>query len=198
MSAIRVAYADPPYLHQSKKHYGDHPDYAGEVDHTALIARLVADYPDGWALSCSSPSLRQLLPLCPADVRVAAWVKPFHAFKKGVRPAYAWEPVIFMGGRNRGHKPPERGGKATTPKDWVAENITLKRGLVGAKPERFCFWLFDLLNLQPGDVLDDLFPGSGAVAAAWERYQERAAPAVPFLLFEVPACPPSTSSAPPP
>jgi len=47
---VRFAYADPPYPGQSKKHYGDHPDYAGEVDHPALIAQLVAEYPDGWAL----------------------------------------------------------------------------------------------------------------------------------------------------
>ena len=38
--------------------------------------------------------------MCPAGVRVGAWVKTFCAFKKGVRPAYAWEPVIFTGGRN--------------------------------------------------------------------------------------------------
>jgi hypothetical protein len=31
--AVKIAYADPPYPGQAKKHYGDHPDYAGEVDH---------------------------------------------------------------------------------------------------------------------------------------------------------------------
>ena len=69
---VRVAFADPPYVGQAAKHYRHHPDYAGEVDHAVLIARLVQDYPDGWALSASSPSLRIILPMCPADVRVAA------------------------------------------------------------------------------------------------------------------------------
>ncbi len=71
---MRFSYADPPYLGQAAKHYADQPDYAGEVDHAELIERLCRDYPDGWALSCSSPSLKVLLPLCPDDVRVTVSV----------------------------------------------------------------------------------------------------------------------------
>jgi hypothetical protein len=167
---MRVAYADPPYIGQAKRHYGNESTYAGEVDHEALIRQLVAEFSDGWALSCSSPSLRYLLPLCPDDVRIGAWVKPFHAFKKGVRPAYAWEPVIYRGGRNVGHPPPPKGGKATTPRDWVSANITLQKGLVGVKPPAVCAWIFDLLGMQAGDTLVDLFPGSGAVTEAWAVY----------------------------
>ena len=167
---MRFAYADPPYMGMAKKHYRHDPQCA-EVDHAELIARLLPY--DGWALSCSSPSLRHILPLCPDDVRIGAWVKPFHVFKKGVRPAYAWEPVIFCGGRNKNHPPPPKGGPATTPRDFVSANITLKRGLVGAKPEAFCFWLFDLLGMQPDDAFDDLFPGSGAVTEAWEKWQNQ-------------------------
>src|SRR4051812_47824709 len=48
---LRMAYADPPYIGQSKKHYGDHEDYAGEVDHGEMVEMLVRDYPDGWAIS---------------------------------------------------------------------------------------------------------------------------------------------------
>lgn len=158
------AYADPPYYGKGRRFYGDHPDAAvwdSIEGHQALIARLVSDYPDGWAMSASSNSLRLLLPLCPEDCRVAAWVKPFCAFKKGVRPCYAWEPVIYRGGRNKNHPPPTKGGKQTTPKDYLAESITLKKGLTGAKPERFCRWVLDLLNVIPGDRVDDLFPGTG-------------------------------------
>ena len=162
---MRIAYADPPYIGQSKKHYGNHPDYAGEVDHEALIGQLVADYPDGWALSCSSPSLRYLLPLCPADVRIAAWVKPFAVFKPNVNPAYAWEPVIWCGGRR------QRSRDELTIRDWVSSVIVLQGGTHGTKPEPFCRWLFDLLGLDPDDTFDDLFPGSGAVARAWERWR---------------------------
>lgn len=166
---MRVAIADPPYIGQSKKHYGNHPDYAGEVDHEALIQRLVADFSDGWALCCSSPSLRYLLPLCPPETRVMAWVQPFCAFKINVNPAYAWEPVLVFGGRKR---PREQ----DTVRDWVSAVITLTRGVSGAKPEAFCFWLFEVLGLQPGDEMVDLFPGSGAVTEAWMRYQRQLSP----------------------
>lgn len=159
---MQFAYADPPYPGQAKRHYSHDPRCA-EVDHGELVARLVAEFPDGWALSTSSTALRDVLPLCPPDVRVMAWVKPFASFKPGVNPAYAWEPVIVRGGRKRGRK-------AATVRDWVAENITLKRGLSGAKPRAFCLWLFDVLGAQRGDELADLFPGSGAVTAAWREF----------------------------
>jgi hypothetical protein len=175
---ITVAYADPPYLGQARHYLKHHPEASVWDDpeaHRSLIERLATEYPDGWAMSCSSPSLRVLLPMCPSDVRIGAWVKPFHIFKKGVRPAYAWEPVIYAGGRNVKHPPPLKGGKATTPRDWVSANITLRKGLTGAKPEPFCLWLFDLLNLRPGDTFVDLFPGSGSVGATWQKFQEAVA-----------------------
>lgn len=150
-----VAYADPPYVGQAKRHYDGE-----EVDHRMLIDVLVRHFPDGWGLSCSSPTLRDLLPMCPPEVRVGAWVKPFCAFKKGVRPAYAWEPLIFTGGRNKNHPPPPKGGRATTPKDFVSANITLQRGVVGAKPDQFWLWLFDLMGLQAHDTFVDIFPGT--------------------------------------
>jgi hypothetical protein len=32
-----------------------------------------------------------------------------------------------------------------------------------------------VLNLQPGDTLDDLYPGSGAITLAWDRWQAQRA-----------------------
>ena len=165
---IRVAYADPPYIGCA----GFYPE-KDEVDHGALIARLCDEFPDGWGLSLHSPSLRIILPMCPDDARVMAWVKPFAAFKPNVNPAYAWEPVIVRGGRPRTRE-------QMTVRDWVSSPITLQRGVVGAKPEAFCLWLFEVLNLQPGDELIDLYPGSGAVGRAWEKWQRR-------MTLEVPA-----------
>lgn len=183
VDALAVAFADPPYLgccglygHRHEAPYGCWND---PETHHQLIDWLVAEYPDGWALCASVPSLRTLLPMMPEDVRVGSWVKTFSAFKKGVRPAYAWEPVIWRGGRNPGagfpHKPPERGGKQNTPKDFyethtaaegLACPITLQKGLTGAKPEAFCRWVLDLLNVQPGDIVVDLFPGTGVMGVA--------------------------------
>src|SRR3990172_12321385 len=94
---IRVAYADPPYK---------------EVSHARLVEHLCWHFPDGWALSTSTPGLRIVLPLCPPDVRVGAWVKPFAVFKPGVNLAYAWEPLLWRGGRKR---TPE----GNNTRDWV-------------------------------------------------------------------------------
>jgi len=92
---LRLAYADPPYPGKAWL-YRDHPDYAGEVDHAALIERL-AGY-DGWALSTSPGALPAVLALCPPEVRVAAW----HRGERATRsrwPLHAWEPVVYCGGR---------------------------------------------------------------------------------------------------
>jgi len=153
---VKVAYADPPYVGQAKKHYGSE-----EVDYKNLIIQL--ETYDAWALSCSSPSLKMLLSLCTAQVRIAAWVKPFCIFKPNVDPAYAWEPIIFI---PTGRKSRSR----ATVRDWLSANITLKKGLVGVKPREFSFWLFRLLGMEPEDEFTDLFPGSGAVSehfATW-------------------------------
>jgi hypothetical protein len=161
---MNAAYADPPYIGMAQKHYRDDPQCA-EVDHAELISRLCRDY-DAWALSLSSPTLATILPLCPPDVRVGAWVKPFAVFKANVNPAYAWEPVIFRGGRAIGRN-------IATVTDWVSCSITLQRGVVGAKPARFCYWVFAMLGLEANDTLHDLYPGSGAVGRAWESYRRQ-------------------------
>lgn len=167
---MRFGYADPPYYKCCRLYAHFHPDgrcWDDAETHEKLIGRLVDEFHDGWAMSATSVSLRTILPMCPEDVRIAAWAKSFHVFKKGVRPAYSWEPVIFWRGRNpsNGHKhaPPEKGGKQTTPKDHIVEPITLKKGLTGAKPEKVCRWILDLLGYQEGDEVIDLFPGTGVM-----------------------------------
>jgi hypothetical protein len=100
------------------------------------------------------------------DYRIGAWVKPFASFKPNVNPAYAWEPVLFR---------PARGYDRAdlTLRDWVSEVITLQRGMVGAKPETFCLWLFAILGAKPEDDFIDLFPGSGAVSDAWYKFSHQ-------------------------
>lgn len=162
---MRFAYADPPYLGCGKLYAAHHPDALDWDDpkrHRQLVQQLCDEYPDGWVMSLSSPSLRTILPMCPDDCRWGPWVKPFAVFKPNVNPAYAFEPVIWRGGRKFTRQDP-------TVRDWVSENITLKRGLTGAKPRAFCLWVIDLMNAQPGDDFDDLFPGTGAFTAAWRE-----------------------------
>mgnify|MGYP007071623924 CR=1 FL=1 len=161
---MRIAYADPPYPGCAHL-YRDHPDYGGEVDHSDLIDRL-RGY-DGWVLHTSSVALRSILPLVPPEARVMSWVKGFAAFKKNVPVAYAWEPVIVMAARK-----PTVSGRLVM-RDWIECSITLRRGLVGAKPERVCHWAFEVAGAHPDDDLFDLYPGTGAVTRAWESWRDR-------------------------
>ncbi len=166
---MKMAYADPPYLGLAEKFYGDlHPEaavYDRPETHKLLIERLSDEY-DAWALSMATTTLRLMLPWCPEDVRIGAWVKPFASFKMNVTHAYAWEPVLFRLNRKRTR---EQG----TWRDFIAEPITLQRGFRGAKPEKVCYWIFEGLNLQEGDEFNDLFPGSGAVTRAYEKWRKR-------------------------
>jgi hypothetical protein len=156
---MKFAYADPPYLGQGKKRYGDHPE-AGIWDskeaHLDLIARLCNEFSDGWVLSCNPADLRWILPACPELTRVGAWVKPFHQ----IRPTsvqFAWEPVVFYGGRKIKLRRP-------MVRDWISHTTMRKTGTIGSKPEAFNRWVLDLLGYDPNeDEVHDLFPGSGGM-----------------------------------
>jgi hypothetical protein len=52
----------------------------------------------------------------------------------------------------------------------VSPLTTLPGRVTGTKPAAFCRWVFTLLGAAPGDTLDDLFPGSGAVSRAWAAF----------------------------
>lgn len=165
--ALRIAYADPPYPGLAARYYADRQDYAGEVDHAALLSRLEEHFPDGWALSTSADALPDMLALCPPGVRVAAWFRGERPTPH-VRPLNAWEPVIYKGGREYLSDAGE--GRRLDALVHVARPRTADPfRLVGSKPAAFCYWLFDLLGMLPGDELVDLFPGSGRVAEAWQR-----------------------------
>lgn len=170
---MRIAYADPPYPGCAHL-YRDHPDYAGEVDHRALVAWLQADF-DGWVLHTHVPGLRMMERehILPEDgIRICQWTKTFAAFKRNVSVAFAYEPVIIKAARK-----PVVAGRIVM-RDWIAEPITLKRGLTGAKPEKVCHWAFELVGAEVGDEFVDLFPGTGAVTRAWQSWRRQFAMAM--------------------
>lgn len=174
---MRLAYADPPYPGQAKRHYGDHPDYAGEVNHRYLIDQL-GEY-DGWALSTSEQALQEILSLCPAKqpgthgrryqsfsgVRIIIWAKGGCPFpNEGM---HAFEPVIV------------RGAPAPAPnlRDWLVcepEYFQWRprppEYVKGQKPGPVMEWIFRWLGAEPDDTLDDIYPGSGGVTRTWERW----------------------------
>lgn len=163
----RLGYADPPYIGCAHL-YKDHPDYAGEVDHAALVERLERDY-DGWVLHAAATpkSMAVLAPLVEAvpGARWMTWTKGFAAFKRNVPVAFAFEMVVVKPAR----KPVV--SKRLVMRDWIECSITLRRGLTGAKPEAVCHWAFEMVGARPEDELDDMFPGTGAVAEAWRTWR---------------------------
>lgn len=160
---MKFAYADPPYIGRSwalKKNKGAGYYDGPGVDHSELI-RDLAEY-DGWALSASSNSLREILPMCPDGVRVAAWCKGNAMPYKDRGPYYAWEPVIFRGGRQN----------INPVLDWV-KTPNPHIGFVGSKPPDFCRWVCQLLGVTPGDEIVDLFHGSGRSAHHLEIWSKQ-------------------------
>lgn len=158
---MRFAYADPPYPGKA----GYYPEQE-EVDHRALIRRLCRSYPDGWALSTSSEALRDVLRLCPPEVRVCSWVRAVRPGRSR-RPLSAWEPLIVCGGRPLDTSVVQDLRDALV---YQGRYRAFPGALVGMKPPQFAEWMFGQLGARRGDELDDLFPGSGAVTEAWRRY----------------------------
>jgi len=159
---MKFAYADPPYHKMGKVLYKQHHPEAAQWDskqsHLDLVERLVAEYPDGWALSCNPRDLAWLLPVCPEDARIGVWAKTWHQ----IRPTstqYAWEPVIWRTVKKDPKRPMVR--------DWTTGKVGMKKGLPGAKPHYFNQWILDLLVFDPEqDTLDDLFPGTNGMSTA--------------------------------
>lgn len=159
---MRIGYADPPYIGCAHLY----PENQ-EVDHAKLVEQLQSEY-DGWVLHTHVGGLRtmeraHILP--ETGIRICQWYKPFAAFKRNVPVAYAYEPVIIKAARK------QVVNKRIVMRDWIAEPITMKRGLTGAKPEKVCHWAFELVAARPEDDLIDLFPGTGAVTKAWKTWQ---------------------------
>lgn len=180
---IRLAYADPPYPGMSRRHYRDHPEYAGEVDHPALLEQL--ETYDGWALSTSPRSLVYVAGLLEdrglewwRDYRVGIWTKPAPP-SNARRAKSAWEPVIFRGGRPRPIDAPQLLDwvHAAQPRAWPQDGVGRQTGRVtGIKPLEFSLWVFRTLGALAIDQLEDVFPGSGAVSEAWRRYRADTVP----------------------
>jgi hypothetical protein len=173
---IRCAYADPVYPGRSPYYLVEgtpeyHPDAARWDDlaeHVALMGRLDAGHPDGWAMSTSSDAARELWHAAPPGTQLAVWSRGGPRLNLRVVPG--WEAVLY---RTSTIKVPGR----PQAMDWlmcgIGHTSRADRGFYGAKPPRFCRWLFALLGLggHPADELVDLFPGSGAVTRAWADYR---------------------------
>lgn len=118
----------------------------------------------------SRPRLRRCLPCSRCARPGSEWPPGTGANDRPTRsrwPLHAWEPVLYHGGRQLLTDGQRR-------VDSLAYGVgplhPLPGRVIGAKPAAMCRWIFTLLGAAPGDTLDDLFPGSGAVSRAWAAY----------------------------
>lgn len=186
---MKLCIADPPYLGRATLWYADsmsptqnrkvvtangsggtphpadhHPDahlWDDIKKHRDLVLRLVSEY-DGWAIAMAHDNLRDYLPLIPSGVpvRIGIWTKP-QTMPSGARVLNCYEPVIiYIPEGRRASK-----GQVVFPRDSVTIS-RLNNGFPGAKPPAWTRWVLDMLGYDPEtDTVDDLFHGSGAVAA---------------------------------
>lgn len=174
---FKVGFADPPYVDccelYNHFHGGDGRCWNDLETTLLLIDRLNREY-DSWALCCKGdlPTITELGKRAGPDARLSPWVKPFHSFKPNVNPSHGWEGVIWKASRKRGRYEP-------TVRDFYIGNITLKKGLTGAKPPGFNLWVLSLLGFRAEDQLDDLFPGTGSMGRAVAMVRASAIQGVP-------------------
>ena len=184
---MKLAIADPPYLGRAALWYGGnerradhhtpgrsrgrgelapeyHPDahrWDDPMEHIALMSHMHAEY-DGWAMAASGKTLAPLLGVADhLGARLAIW-NVTNAIPDGNRVSMRWEAVILR-------QPDARRAYGTG--HAIGDVLSAPHpmsGFVGAKPEVWTRWVLDMLGYQPGDEVDDLFPGSGAVTRAME------------------------------
>jgi len=181
---VRLCIADPPYLGRATDWYGgtmraaqmttskgarinpadNHPDaylWDDPETHRTLVERLCADY-DGWAIAMAHDNLRVYIPMIPASVpvRIGIWSRP-QSMPGAARVINVYEPVVVRIPEGR------RASKGCSifPRDSVTIS-RLNNGFPGAKPPAWTRWVLDMLGYDSEtDTVDDLFHGSGAVAA---------------------------------
>ena len=186
---MKLAIADPPYpplraahprndSSRARRWYGDpayrmagtnstrkadvHHDAAEWDDparHRALLIELEASY-DGYAIATAHDGLPAYGEL-PRGARIMVWHKT-NSVGTANRIKNVWEPVIV--------KPPADRISSKLLGGQIPDLLSAaapRTGFAGAKPAAWTRWVLDALGYDPEvDTVADLFPGSGAVAAA--------------------------------
>lgn len=148
-----------------KRFKADHHDDAGVWDtpeaHRALLEQVDAEY-DGWAIATSLDGIGWYGTL-PPGTRTLIWRK-LTSTRGGGRVALTMEAVLVRPHHTR-RGAPRRGlpdGRKQVS-DFLQCEPPAKARFAGAKPPAWTRWVLDALGHQDGDVVDDLFPGSGYV-----------------------------------
>lgn len=178
---MRLCIADPPYLGRGVRIYGNasnksfgvasgnhqmsadnHPEahlWDDPTTHQALVEKLCDEY-DGWAIAMAWDNLRHYLQWTPDNIWIGIWVRTSNSPPSTLRVRNTWEPVLVSPPKSRRlHNGP--GTVISTVLSAPAPGT-----FVGEKPRAWTRWVLDMLGYDPEiDTVDDLFHGSGAVAA---------------------------------
>ncbi|HHA2973265.1 TPA: hypothetical protein ACOFD8_000581 [Stenotrophomonas maltophilia] len=185
--AKRLAIADPPYppfsgsggiKNRASRWYGygqrsakDKPaDRHPEADtwdspkrHRQLLEELLCGY-DGFVIATSLDGIAAYGEL-PAAARIAIWHRA-NANPGAHRIRTTCEAVIVY--------PPEGRRSNRSGVGMVPDHLSVpvpRGGFTGMKPDAWVDWVLDMLTYTPGDLVVDLFPGSGQVGRAVARRQ---------------------------
>lgn len=179
---MKLCIADPPYLCKSRMFYGNermarmneggninaikkadvHPDAAKWDDpkaHRDMVADLCKNY-DGWAIAMLPSNLFDYLAWVPRGTRIAVWHDP-RVMPTGSHPRRRWEAVLVYVPKGR--------RRIIDTQRHVGDVLTVPHpggSFAGSKPRAWTRWVLDMLGYDAEtDTVDDLFHGSGAVAA---------------------------------
>lgn len=173
---MKLCIADPPYLGRAVRWYGkdgrgrgygigqadNHPEaylWDDPKTHQKLVYDLECKY-DAWVIAMNVDSLPLYLETICAQsegIKICVWHKT-DGVPSGSRIMNMWEPVLVKvpvgrRGRVRGFMVPD------------VISCAAPKGFIGAKPAKWTRWVLDLMGYQSElDTVDDLFPGSSAVA----------------------------------
>jgi len=180
---MNFAIADPPYLGRAHRWYGiggrakgrgkgradEHPEaylWDKPETHIQLALDLINKY-DGFAIACTSHSLSTYLSVIPTHsengIRIMSWIKPA-SLPSGSRITQSWEPVIIKIPKDRKGR-----GKGKQMVDYFI-CAAPRNGFAGSKPIGWTNWVLEAMGVRNGDIVDDLFSGSGLVNEAVTKY----------------------------
>lgn len=189
---MKFAIADPPYLGRAAIWYGetmrhsqkgqahggsasvgfkpaDYHENAHEWDnietHKNLIDMLEKKY-DGFALAMAHDNLQKLIPYFRPNIKIMIWNKWSVPSRARVQNRY--EPVAIRIPKNR-----KGAVKGQTMTDVLIHKTRPAQGFTGAKPMFWTYWVLEALGVKKGDVVEDLFNGSGMVNDAINNYMSR-------------------------
>lgn len=159
-SRARRWYGDGTRGHNDSKPADFHED-AGRWDdlteHRKLIEMLMAEY-DGFAIATTPDGLGAYHPL-PISARIGVWHR-MNTIPGGQNLLSKWEAVILFTPESR------RARTANRVSDVLTANAQ-RNDFAGSKPPEWTRWVLAALGYDPSvDEVVDIFPGSGAVAAA--------------------------------